>query len=233
MFCSRACGIEFHTEYKEGLCETCSTPIRRTLEDWVKSNHHFCSHRCAAFYSNKHSTFSRRGPIPTKPKKIPRFKRNGNYLKVEVTCLECQVRFQGIKKRKYCSRNCSGKNAYKPNSTIVHRTEYCGFQLDSGAELYFAKEMDSRGIKWIKNDGKKFKKHFLYADRKGKIRKYHPDFYLQDHNVWVEIKGRKYQHENDQLKLAAIGSKSFYLVSNEFRDTIPKFFIDLEFYRLV
>lgn len=234
MFCSRACGIEYHTEYREGFCETCSVPIKRCLKDWVKTNHHFCTHRCAALYINQHSTWVKpRGPAPTKPKKITKKRGpNGKYVKIDITCLECKTVFKGHKERKYCSRICSGKNAHKPNSTIRHRSIYRGFQLDSGAELYFAQEMDSRNVKWVKNDGKVFKKNFLYTDKKGKVRKYHPDFFLPDHNAWVEIKGRKYQHENDQIKLAAIGSKAFYLVSNEFRDSIPKFFTDLENYRL-
>lgn len=232
MFCSRSCSIEYRTEYIEGVCETCTLPIKRCLRDWEKTNHHFCSSRCAALYSNKNSLFGKRGPKPTKPKKITKkINRNGDYIKIELACLECGAVFNGYKSRKYCSRECSGKNAYKPNSTRVHRSEYCGFQLDSGAELYFAKEMDLRNVRWLKNDGKKFTKFFEYADNNGKIRKYYPDFYLTEYNVWVEIKGRKYQSENDHLKLAAIDAKSYYLISNEFRETIPTFFLDLENYR--
>ena len=230
MFCSISCGIQYHTQYTEGFCDNCSLPIKRCLSDWVKTNHHFCSSRCAALYTNKNSTFTSRGPKPTKPKKIPKNKLTGKYKRTEVKCCECGKTFYGHRERKYCSRKCSGKNSFYPNSTRVHRTEYSGFQLDSGAELYFAKELDARGIQWLKNGGSKLKKFFSYTDKNGKVRKYYPDFYLTSHNVWIEIKGRKYQSENDQIKMASIDTKSYYLISNDFKKNIENFFVDLENY---
>ncbi len=119
-------------------------------------------------------------------------------------CLHCnkEIFHKAYNKRKYhkeCWDKCSG--GFRENSTIKHREIYNGFQMDSGAEKTFAVLLDKNYINWIKNN----KTFFNYIDKKGKQRKYYPDFYLTDYNYWVEIKGKFYSNENDELKLKAVG----------------------------
>ncbi len=90
--------------------------------------------------------------------------------------------------------------------------------MDSGAEFYFARFLEMNNIKWKKNNSIYFK----YLDGV-KERKYYPDFYLEEYDVWVEIKGRFYQSALDTLKLASVPTKIFYLISNDFQQSLPKF----------
>lgn len=84
--------------------------------------------------------------------------------------------------------------------------------MDSGAELAFAQLLDQHGIKWEKNSTRSFP----FVDSKGKDRLYYPDFYLPDHDYWVEIKGKRYVREDDQLRLAVVGNIEL-IMSNAIR----------------
>lgn len=120
--------------------------------------------------------------------------------------------------QKYCSTDCrvecSEFGGYNSNSTIKHRSIYKGYQMDSGAELYFAKIMDKLGIKWIKNDNSWRK--FFYFIFNGKKGKYYPDFYLPQANIWIEIKGRRYIRQGDEERRASVPQEIFLLISNDF-----------------
>ena len=72
--------------------------------------------------------------------------------------------------------------------------------MDSGAELAFAQLLDKHNIRWIKNS----KIFFTFVDSTGKQRKYYPDFYLEEYDSWVEIKGKRYIREDDNLRLKAV-----------------------------
>lgn len=93
------------------------------------------------------------------------------------------------------------------------KTTYKGYVMDSGAELAFAKLLDQFGVKWEKNTTKKFP----YKTAKGYIRKYIPDFYLEEYDEWVEIKGRYYQTSNLKAQLEAVGPNIQLIYSDELR----------------
>ena len=88
--------------------------------------------------------------------------------------------------------------------------------MDSGAELAFAILLDKHSIKWTKNTTR----FFEFVDSTGKIRKYYPDFYLKEHDFWVEIKGKRYVRPDDDLRLAAVGSNIELMFSNDIK--LPK-----------
>mgnify|MGYP002129030368 CR=1 FL=1 len=121
-------------------------------------------------------------------------------------CIKCNKEIVSVrykKDRKYhaeCWRSCSG--GLQPNSTIKHRSIYKSAQMDSGSELQFAKLLDKQKIKWIKNKDI----FFLYVGVNGKERKYYPDFFLPEYDLWIEIKGKFYADldENLQLKLQSV-----------------------------
>lgn len=73
--------------------------------------------------------------------------------------------------------------------------------MDSGSELTFAKMMDSNNITWDKNTTK----YYIYTYN-GKSGKYYPDFYLEDYDLWVEIKGEYYVRDGDDARLASVGN---------------------------
>lgn len=70
--------------------------------------------------------------------------------------------------------------------------DYNGVDLHGTWELKYAQYLDANGIKWKRNTDS-----FQY-EFNGKIRKYTPDFYLPDSDVYVEIKG--YKTEKDDAK---------------------------------
>lgn len=57
--------------------------------------------------------------------------------------------------------------------------------MDSSWEVACAKRLDQLGIRWIRNPSIKLK----YTTRGRRARNYIPDFYLPDHDIYIEVKG--------------------------------------------
>ena len=57
--------------------------------------------------------------------------------------------------------------------------------MDSTWEVACAKRLDELGIRWIRNPSLKLK----YTTRGRRARNYIPDFYLPDHDLYIEVKG--------------------------------------------
>ena len=57
--------------------------------------------------------------------------------------------------------------------------------MDSTWEVACAKRLDELGVRWIRNPNIKLK----YTTRGRRPRNYIPDFYLPDHDVYIEVKG--------------------------------------------
>lgn len=70
--------------------------------------------------------------------------------------------------------------------------DYNGIDLHGSWEVAYAKYLDCNNVKWIRN-----KDSFSY-NFEDKNRRYTPDFYLIDDDVYVEIKG--YETEKDRAK---------------------------------
>lgn len=60
--------------------------------------------------------------------------------------------------------------------------EYKGILLDSSWELALAKRLDELGIKWMRPDP------IPWIDTNGVTHNYFPDFYLEDHNLFLDPK---------------------------------------------
>jgi hypothetical protein len=176
-----------------------------------KRKNKFCSHSCSASQSNR-SRPPKSEETKNKHRQYGLKNKKGfldqNYIRkptifrdetkwCHTQCKECNILFDHLKSaiRKYCSRNCSNKNSYHPNSTQLIRTIYHGFQMDSNAELTFAKLLDSRHIKWFKNN-----KIFFSYVHENVNRKYYPDFYLPDFDMWIEIKSTYYYNKNPKIE---------------------------------
>lgn len=69
---------------------------------------------------------------------------------------------------------------------------YKGFDLHGKWELAYAKWLDKNNVKWIK-----CKESFEYF-YENSTRRYTPDFFIIDENIYVEIKG--YQTDKDKAK---------------------------------
>ena len=57
--------------------------------------------------------------------------------------------------------------------------------MDSTWEVACASRLDELGIRWIRNPSLKLK----YTTRGRRARNYIPDFYLPDHDLYIEVKG--------------------------------------------
>ena len=66
----------------------------------------------------------------------------------------------------------------RPSKRIL----YHGVYLGSTYELQVAKSLDSNKVKWTKS------KRFEYVDIFGKTRKYEPDFFLPQYNIYLDPK---------------------------------------------
>ncbi len=70
-----------------------------------------------------------------------------------------------------------------------------GFRMDSSWESIFANYLNQHNIKWIKN-----KKSFRYIFE-NEEHSYYPDFYLEDFNLYIEIKGRETEKDKAKYKV--------------------------------
>lgn len=82
----------------------------------------------------------------------------------------------------------SYKNFCGRSKKTLYRNEW----MHSNWELEFAKWLDSKQIEWTKKV-----KYFEYV-WEGKTRKYFPDFYLSEFDIYVEVKG--YETDRDLAK---------------------------------
>jgi len=80
-------------------------------------------------------------------------------------------------------------------------------KVDGTWELEVAKFLDKLGVKWKRN-----KSRFAY-NFEGKDRFYTPDFYLEDRDLYIEVKG--YETEKDRSKWSQFPHKMLVLKKNE------------------
>lgn len=73
-------------------------------------------------------------------------------------------------------------------------------KVDGTWELKVATFLDTTNLKWKRN-----KKRFSYTKPDGKKSTYQPDFYIEDWNCYVEVKG--YETELDQSKWSQFKEK--------------------------
>lgn len=187
-------------------CKHCNNPIPPH-----KKQNIFCNSSCSAKYNNrKKLPRTEESKIKTaksvckylgidytprkKPKENPLIKAAVNKLphtKIR-QCTYCTKFFDhGLRNSTTCSDECfiavkvklnmKGKKYYHNN-----------IELDSSWEKKIACFLDDRDIKWIRP------KPLGWIDQKGKKRKYFPDFYLPEHNLYLDPKNplvRKKQQE--------------------------------------
>lgn len=207
------------------FCKTCNS----ILVYEIRTNK-FCSHSCSATYNNTGRILSEaskqnirtgvnrhHSTTMKKPKVIRSPKLH------DLICKECSKSFRHSNKNRItCSTTCRNKRCggFRSTSQLKkHQSVYNGYKMDSGAERYFAELLDSKNINWFKNDDSR-KIYFPYI-YEGKSRKYYPDFYLIDHDQWIEIKGKRYLCDYQDIKMS--GCPNVTLVMS---DNIKEFFDD-------
>lgn len=116
-------------------------------------------------------------------------KRFGNIDIVGSYICECKVEFKTKRAKNAHWGSCN----FNPQKALKYkRYVYKDKSFDSSWEVEYAKFLDSKNIKWIR-EPKGFE-YFL----NNKKRVYYPDFYLPETNEYIEIKG--YEIEQDKVK---------------------------------
>ena len=128
-------------------------------------------------------------------------------------CVICKTVFniQKCKRKKTCSDGCFRKlmsvNSIKnPNcggETNYKKYKYNDIWMDSSWEVNIAKWLDVNNIKWIRDR----KINFIWTDINGIKRRYYPDFYLPEHNLYLDPKN-KYKLEKDRDKISRVISEN-------------------------
>ena len=220
-FCSLSCSSIFNKTTTKNItlkCLWCDNEFQSTTH---KKSRKCCSIDCAKKYSQ---SFVDKTQISNS---VKRAWANGEFDNVDFhnqyngrvlipriynfVCEICNSPFQRITKKliytpiktcgKECYRklvskwtrenpNCGGKLGYR-------RFSYKGYKMDSRWEVDIAKWLDDKNIKW---DRSRKKYMFRWKDSLGNERKYFPDFYLPDYNIYLDPKNAYYL-ERDLQKL--------------------------------
>ena len=89
--------------------------------------------------------------------------------------------------------NCGGETGYR-------HYKYKNIWMDSNWEVEIAKLLDFKNIKWERDR----KKHmFWWTDKDGNKRRYYPDFYLPEYDVYLDPKN-KYKMLLDKEKMESV-----------------------------
>lgn len=177
-------------------CPNCKKSF--DIDDSKRYKRKFCSNSC----SNKrvHSD-------ETKKKiSLKLSNRNINQLRYDNRiCLNCKNKINKRNKSGYCKKCVKSTDFFrsklrKPKSNsenmgglregggrskvLEYVSNTAGKILLNKHEIKIAKALDLLNIKWNRNY-----KGFEYTDKRGKKRKFHPDFYIEDFDLYIEYKG--------------------------------------------
>jgi len=195
LFCSSSCSAKTNNvnrqlKLKTSLCLQCGVNITSTT----------CTKKfCTTCYKSRAIKSSRSKPV-------------------ELKCVVCENKFiHHCRYVKTCSKKCTSKllsklSTQNPNcggETNYKRYTYNDVSFDSSWEVEIAKFLDEHQIKWSRS-----RKHLLHwIDSNGKQRRYYPDFFLEDLNIYVDPKN-PYKQKQDKEKLDFIKQSVILIVGN-------------------
>jgi len=184
-----------------------------------KKEKYYCSRKCA---NTRNHTEKSKNKIKKsiknfhKDKEIahPKKRNKQNRILKEHDCIICSSKFMGSGKVKACSPTCStvlrSRNS-RENSNCggkrnSHRIKYKQtdgkiITLESSYEVSLAKDLDKNNIRWKRPE------YIFYTDNKGKQRRYYPDFYLIDLDVYLDPKN-DYLITKDRLKIESVAKQN-------------------------
>ena len=204
-------------------CQQCYSIL-----SYDKKNNKFCNRSCAATFNNTGRTH------PPRSKEfrsnIAKQNRSRNHPKTHIVfsnCIHCGLGYFYPKPgstRNYCSRTCLSSNLSERarnnpkfggrcyHVSITRQDSYGNkVILDSSYEDRVASILDSNKINWIRPN------FINYSDSEGTVRKYFPDFYLVDYNLYLDPKN-DFLIEKDKDKLNLVQTQNdirIIVISNE------------------
>lgn len=211
-YCSSKCCGKYTSNARikhsniERECLYCKSKFVSTTH---KRHKKCCNKLCAKKYAQNF----------VKPDKISKtlktYYQNNPHIKIyeDKKCVLCENLFsiQKFKTRKTCSEKCfrklmsvnSTKNPNCGGETNFKKYKYNNIWMDSSWEVNIAKWLDINNIKWIRDR----KINFIWTDVDGRKRRYYPDFYLPEHNLYLDPKN-KYKLEKDRDKISRVISEN-------------------------
>jgi len=121
-------------------------------------------------------------------------KINGNWCKGLTKETSEKVKRNSEKIRDFALKNNNEKYITKHRNDFPYEKDGKIIILQSSYEVIVAKELDKNNIKWIRP------KPIPYIDREGIKRKYYPDFFLSDFNIYLDPKN-DYLESKDKYKI--------------------------------
>lgn len=178
-----ACGKEFDSanKYCSRSCSTTYTNISRgkqSEETKIKRAKSLCEYYGTNFTGIKSHTPTKKSPLISAVKLGIQF----TYIQYCTNCGKCfnaSVR----KNTSLCSDDCYIFTKIHKNALTKRKVIYKDIVFDSSWEVTIAKLLDSLSIKWIRP-----KESIEWIDGTGKSRKYFPDFYLEEYDVFLDPK---------------------------------------------
>lgn len=207
-YCTLSCSSTFTNKKRlkhfeiERECLSCKQKFISTTH---KKHKKCCNKLCAKKYAQ---SFVKPDKIS---KTLKKYYQNNPQIKTydDNKCLICENVFsvQKSKTRKTCSDLCykklisinSTKNPNCGGETNYKKYKYNNIWMDSSWEVNIAKWLDTNNIKWIRDR----KINFIWTDVNGIKRRYYPDFYLPEHNLYLDPKN-KYKIEKDRDKMTRV-----------------------------
>lgn len=212
------------------LCKCCNSPL-----DYSKRKNAFCSKSCAATYNNTGRVRTEESKqktgkslvlayslLPKEKKEQRRTNQVNRYRSkhpdVEFTCPICSGKFMIPYKQRH--RKTCGADDCKIQASVGIRTYQNGSRkpvwfynpyenkevlLDSSWEVKTAELLTAKDIKWTRPP------FIKWQDKHGKTRRYFPDFYLPDYDVYLDPKN-PYCLTLDEEKITAISKQVSLIV---------------------
>lgn len=168
-FCNSSCSASYNNIYR----------VPRTQESKVKTAKSVCN-TLGIEYKEK---------IKRKPNPLIRATLSGHPYTPIQQCTYCK-RFFDKNKRK--STTCSDECFISVKTKLNSRGKKCKYNdiiFDSEWEKRIAVFLDSKSIRWVRP-----KTSLVWIDKHNKKRKYFPDFYLPDSNVYLDPKNLHVQN---------------------------------------
>lgn len=184
-------------------------------KELVTQKNTFCNSSCSAKYNNARRPprtiesklktaisvcktlgleYSAKEPVKNKNPYISATKLGYAYTSIR-QCTYCKKFFNHSARPK---TTCSDKCYIDVKTKLNNKGKKClykGIEMDSIWEYRVAQTLDELGIKWVRPSWS-----IEWIDSSNKKRKYFPDFYLEDYNIYLDPKNKHVQ-QNQKEKL--------------------------------